>query len=646
MCGFVGEFRTDGGVDRDRLYRMSNALLHRGPDESQILVSPERRWGVGHRRLCVVDIAGGRQPMVDPVRENTIVYNGEIYGHDCIRAELSKRGFAFHTNSDTEVVLALYAAFDLDFVNHLRGEFAFAIIDQSKRRAVLVRDRLGLKPLFYCRTAKGFVFGSEVKALLRHPDVPRRLDPTGLTAAIAVADTPGDTVFENIKQLKHAHWMTVDLDTLDVVENRYWDAWTNRRTDIPRSFDDQKALVRQEVDRAIDVRLRADVPIGAYLSGGLDSSLVAASMASKVDSLDAFALVFEDSPKHNELPYAQAVAAKYSNIRLHRIPVTYNDMIRRLPETVWHLERPFGNLHSVAKIMSAQYARNHVVCVLTGDGGDEAFCGYSTFWLQNELQLANYSLVAIKDKVHKMRREAREIGGNRYYLSGGLARRISSKTDFLQARLGFRPVDLATAIDGETQIRKLMDYDFRNRIEGTSVERLVDHLATTMPSALENSHAELLQYVQLNSQVPGYIATIADRSEWAGSVEARPPLFDQNVVELAMGLPLESKLSGDREKHVLREAYRDLLPDEVIERRKQAFLAPPAPFDDIDGKLLIERYLNPKAIVDAGIWNPRAVQVVRTLRRISPSNRIVNLTMTILITAQILHQRFIEGGAT
>lgn len=641
MCGYVGQICLYPAVERTRLYRMNNTLIHRGPDESGIAIDPAQRWGVAHRRLSVVDLLGGKQPMVDAERGLTLAYNGEIYDHDRLRADLAQKGHRFKTTSDTEVLLALYAEYGLDFFPYLRGEFSFAIIDEPKGEAILVRDRMGLKPLFYARTKDNFYFASEIKALFRAPDVERALDPTGLAAALAVADVPGHTSFAGIQQVRHAHYLRVNLRTLKATEHRYWDAFASRRVDLPKNERALIELVRSEIETAIALRLRADVPVGAYLSGGIDSSLVTGSMARRMAGVDAFSLAFEDSPRHNEYHYAEMVAQKYPNIRLHRIPVTNSDTVRRLPETVWHLERPFGNLHSVAKIMSAQYAREYVVAVLTGDGGDECFCGYSTHWLQDALQRADYSLPAIKSQLKQMRAEAKRIGGNRYYLSGGLSRRIGAESAFMAEKLGFRPCDLATGLDAERRVQVLMRPEFRARIEYSATERLVDQLAETMPPADGIPHATLLQYVQLNSSVPEYIATIADRSETAGSVEARPPLFDHKVAELALGLPLELKLRGDYEKYVLREAYKDILPSGVIERRKQAFLAPPAPFQCVDGRALIERYLSAAAIEKAGIWDPGKILALRTARRLVPRNRIVNLICTVVLTAQILHDQFI-----
>lgn len=642
MCGFVGQLSREQNLDRRDLYRMNNMLIHRGPDDSGFAISESRRWGVGHRRLCVIDPIGGRQPMIDKERGLTLVYNGELYGFEKIRPELERKGYVFRTHSDTEVVLALYAIYGLEMFEHLRGEFAFTLIDEPKGEAILVRDRMGLKPLFYTRVGENFYFASEIKALLRGEGVERQIDPSGLIAAVTVADIPGQTVFKNIFQVRNAHFLRVRLDDLSITQHRYWDAIANRTKDVPTAFEDQVAAVRSSVDEAIELRLRADVPVGAYLSGGIDSSLVAAVAAKKLDHLDAFALAFEESRRHDEFPFAQQVADSYGNIRLHRIPVTYDDTIRRLPETVWHLERPFGNLHSVAKIMSSQYARDYVVCVLTGDGGDETFCGYSTFWLQDALQKVNYSLPAIKQHLANMRREAKNIGGNRYYLTGGLARRIGDDSQFMVDKLGFRPTDLARSLDFEVRLQGLFNPDFRQQISRSPTEQLVDVLAESMPRDSGLSHMTLLQYVHLSSIVPEYIATIADRSEFAGSVEARPPLFDHKVVELAMGLPPQSKMHGDREKHILREAYKDVVPASVIERRKQAFLAPPAPFRGVAGRALIDYYLSSHAVKDAGIWDPKKILMLRTARKILPRNRLINTIMTVVLTTQILHDQMVN----
>ncbi|QDU60089.1 Asparagine synthetase [glutamine-hydrolyzing] 3 [Planctomycetes bacterium Pan216] len=642
MCGFVGQLSLSPDVERRRLYHLNNALLHRGPDDSGIVIAPSKTWGLAHRRLAVVDPECGTQPMIDRERGLTLVYNGEIYDDERLRRELSAEGYVFRTRSDTEVLLALYALRGLDMFKDLRGEFSFALIDERANEAILVRDRMGLKPLFFTRFGDTLLFGSEIKALFRDERVERRIDPQGLIGAIVVADVPGETCFAGIHQVKHAHFMRVKLDTLEMTQRRYWDAIGNARTDIPADPREQTEAVKAEVNRALQLRLRADVPVGSYLSGGIDSSIISAAAACHLDEVDCFSLAFEESRRHDEFPFAQQVAARYPNIRLHRIPVTYADTIRKLPETVWHLERPFGNLHSVAKIMQSQYARDHVVCVLTGDGGDESFCGYSTFWLQNALQKVNYSLPAIRDELNSMQREAKGIGGNRFYLSGGLARRIGPDSQFMVDKLGFRPTDLARALDGELRIRGLMNPEFVAKTDQLAVERQVDWLSESMPPANEWPHMVLLQYIHLNSIVPEYIATIADRAEFAGSVEARPPLFDHVVVELAMGLPPEAKMKGDREKHILRDAFADIVPSDVVERRKQAFLAPPAPFKGVEGQALLQRYLSREAIRDAGIWNPTKIAAIAALRRVMPRNRLINLVLTIVLTAQILHDEMIN----
>lgn len=640
MCGFVGEISLDAPVCEQSLYRRNNALQHRGPDESGIVLAEDRRWGVAHRRLNIVDPVGGRQPMVDPQRGLTLVFNGEIYDECRLRDDLIRDGFTFHGRSDTEVLLNLYARDGIDCLKSLRGEFSFAVIDERRRELIMARDRMGIKPLFYMPCGDHFHFASEIKAIFQDDRVHREIDPTGLTAAIALTDVPGRTVFRGVRQVRHAHFVRVSLDSLRISEHRYWDALSDRQRNLPTDRRELIERTRHEVDEAIRLRLRADVPVGTYLSGGVDSSIVTARMAAQVDRVTSFGLAFEDSPRHNEFPYAEDVARMYPNVELHRVSVTSREMVRRLPDTVWHLERPFGNLHSIAKLMAAQYARQYVRCVLTGDGGDESFCGYSTHWLQNELQQANYSLRAVKSRLRSMRREASKIGGNRYYLAGGLARRIGPETKFLADRLGFRPCDIATGFNVERGIQHLMDPEFRAGLESPT-EALVDQLAGHMPPPNGHPHAMLLQYVQLNSSVPEYINTIADRTENAGSIEARMPLFDHQVVEFAMALPLEMKLHGDQEKWILREAFKDTLPRPVLERRKQAFLAPPAPFSSPEGKMLVETYLSPSAIKEVGVWSPTRIAALRAARRLLPRNPLINLITTIVLTSQILMDRFV-----
>lgn len=640
MCGFVGEINRSTPVDEQVLYRMNNALQHRGPDESGVVLADDRRWALAHRRLNIVDLTAGRQPMSDADRGIHLVFNGEIYDDARLRKQLAADGFSFRGHSDTEVLLYLYAKYGLEMFEHLRGEFAFAIIDTRRREAILARDRMGIKPLFVMAMPGRIVFASEVKAIFQDDRVPRDIDPTGLLGAIAVADIPGRSVFKGVKPVRNASYLKISLDTLRIEEFRYWDALRRRRTDLPTDRREQVQAVREVVDESIKLRLRADVPVGAYLSGGVDSSLVAARMAPHFDRMDAFGLAFEDSPRHNEFAYAQQVAGQHPNIHLHRVPVTHREMVRRLPETVWHLERPFGNLHSVAKLMCAQYARQFVRCVLTGDGGDESFCGYPTHWLQKELEAVDYSLRRVQSKLRAMKKEAAKIGGNRYYLAGGLARKIGPETEFLVDKLGFRPCDIATGLSAERAIQHLMAPEFRTTLESPT-QSLVSELASQMTCVKGQPHALLLQYVQLNSSVPEYINTIADRTENAGSIEARMPLFDHKVVECAMGLPTEAKIQGDQEKWILREAYRDALPASVIERRKQAFLAPPAPFSSPEGRMLVETYLSPSAIKETGIWSTSRIAALRAARRLMPRNRFVNLTITIVLTTQILMDRFI-----
>ena len=633
MCGFVGEISLSGAVERAALERMAAALRHRGPDEEGAHVSGDGRWGVAHRRLCILDRAGGRQPFTAPGTDCSLVYNGEVYDEPRLRGDLRSRGWEFRTRSDTEVVLALHALHGHGFLAHLRGEFAFALFDERRRQVLLVRDRLGLKPLYWTRLPGRLLFASEAKALFRDPRVTREWDPVGLCGALAVAETPGRTVFKGIRQVPNAHCMTVDLDTLEAREERYWDPYAARRRDVPADFPAQREAIRAAVDEAVDLRLRSDVPVGTYLSGGIDSSIVTARVAGRLGGVDAFAISYRESPRHDEWQHAQALAAAHPAIRLREIPLDGVSVLAAMPATAWHLEKPFGNAHAVAKLLAARAVSGKVGCLLTGDGGDEVFCGYSTFWLQRALEGAGYRLADLRRALRERRREEARIGGNLYYLKGITARRLR-RTSFLDARLGFRPVELVAAAHRFRWLKLLLSRDFRARIDASPVEVLARTAGPWMPREKGLPHDLLLQHLHLVALAPEYVATLADRTEYAGSVEARPPLFDHRLIELAMGLPMESKLKGDREKHVLREAFADVLPPALKERRKQGFLLPPAPFSSKAGRALVGEYLSPAAVRAAGVFRPSAVRAARALRS--------SVLLTAMLTTQIVHRHLIE----
>ena len=642
MCGLVGEISVREPVDGARLERMAAVLDHRGPDENGVFVAPDGRWGLAHRRLNILDPEGGRQPFVAREHGLTLVFNGEVYEEDRIRRELAGR-WEFRSRSDTEVILALYAVFGLDFVRHLRGEFAFALIDEKKRRAVLVRDRFGLKPLFYMERPRSFIFASEIKGLFQDERVARRFSPEGLAGSVTIADIPGRTLFEGVLQVPNAHMVVVSLDTLETRTHQYWDAWKDRATDVPARFEDQVAAVRAAVDEAIDIRLRADVPVGVYLSGGIDSSAVTAGVAKRMDKVHAYGMSYRSSDAHDEYACAQAVADRFENVELHEIPITPEHLTTFLPRATWHMERPHANPHTVAKMIAARTVKQRLGVVLTGDGGDEAFCGYATFWLQNQLQKANYDLATLRSVLRDRLEEAKDVGENRYYLEFGAARALGRRRQLLKETAGFVPADLATSLDTYRLLKSLMRRSFYyKRIHHSPGVRLASWIAQRWPSPDEVPHGQLLQYLHLTALGPEYIAAFADRTENAGSIEGRLPLFDHKVVELGAGLPFKSKVSGDREKHVFREVFRGILPDRIIDRRKQAFLLPTPPRRSKASREVLDRYLAPNAIRDAGVFGPARVAALRAMCRLAPRSRILNIGLNIVLTTQVIHEHFIR----
>ncbi|MHC4548180.1 MAG: asparagine synthase (glutamine-hydrolyzing) [Planctomycetota bacterium] len=633
MCGIVGEVQRGGGVQAERLERLADLLRHRGPDEAGAFVAADGRWGVAHRRLVILDPEGGRQPFRAPARGLTLVFNGEIYDEERLRRETD---WPFRTRSDTEVLLALYAVHGVGFLRHLRGEFAFALVDEPRRKLLLVRDRFGLKPLFYTRVPQGLLFASEMRALLADARVARDPDPDGFAAALLGTEAPGSTPLRGIHQVPPAHYVAVDLDTAETSVHRYWDAWTDRRREVPAAYEDQVRLVREEVDEAIQLRLRADVPVGVFLSGGLDSSLVTARLASHFARVEAFVVALDDLPDHDERPYARALRERYPNVHLHDVRMSNEALLRSLPETVWHLERPFGNLHIAAKLRLARFARRHVGCVLNGDGGDEAFCGYATFLVQNDWERAR-ARGDPRGGVRAFRAKYGRGPHNMHFDGGELDQRRGF--DRFDRLFGFRPAEIVLAAHRLLRLRRLLHGPYR---EARPFEALARVVAPDLPDG-DAGEVSKLHYLHLRVFGPGYVATLADRTEYAASLEARPPLFDHRVVALSMGLPVASKLRGDREKAVLSDAYRSILVPSIAQREKQPFLLRPFALSSPVGRELIATYLDRRAVRDAGILSPGRVMALRLGRRLRPRSNFVNRALTTALTIQIWHEQFVRG---
>jgi asparagine synthase (glutamine-hydrolysing) len=559
MCGFAAWFDPAGGPpEHEWLAGAAGLLAHRGPDDTGFLAEP----GVGFafRRLSIVDVAGGHQPLANEDGTMWIVYNGEVYNHEDLRRELEALGHRFRTRSDTEAILHAYEQWDERCVERLRGMFALAIWDRKRRRLFVARDRLGIKPLYWARAGRAFVFASEAKALFAFPGVRRSVHLPGLVEHLTLryAASPA-TLFEGIEKLSPAHHLTVDEG--GPVARRYWDVdWEPTIT-----LGDDEALeeIEQRLTESVRLRLMSEVPLGALLSGGVDSSLVVALAARLIPRpLQTFSVGFDAPGPYSELPFARRVAERFGTE--HReIVVGAADVARELPRLAWHQDEPVSEPAAIPTFLVARLARETVTVVLTGEGGDELFAGYP-----------KYAFDPLARRLAALPRPLRSL------LLDRIADRLPFRFRKLQvvarsARFRDEAERLAAWFAGFTGTE-------RARLLSPAL-RAHDHVAAAaFARALEITRArrplDRMLDVDRRLWLPDDLLMKMDKMAMAASVEARVPLLDHPLVEWAARLPARFKVRGGEGKVLLKRLARRLLPREVVDRPKVGFTVPLAPW--------------------------------------------------------------------
>lgn len=558
MCGIAGVYdyaRREPTTDRDVLLAMRDTISHRGPDDAGVYVSPDRRVGLANRRLSIVDLDGGAQPMVGDAGE-VLVFNGEIYNYPRLRARLRADGVTFRTTCDTEVILHLYARHGERCVDHLNGMFAFAIWDPGRGRLFFARDRIGEKPFYYTDVGGTLVFGSEIKALLEHPLVRPAVnrDAIGPYLTNLVTSCP-ETLFAGIRKL--APGMLGLCDERGLRLERYWDLFADDRTiDLP--LDEAAAEVRRMLERSVHDRLMADVPVGVLLSGGLDSTTLVALLRERAHETATFSVGFTDHPEFDERAEARRVARHFGTPH-HEVTVSEDDAIEFLPQLVHHQDEPLGDpvcipLHFVCALAHA----NGIKVVLAGEGSDELFWGYTRYrqimererWLRALLRLPGPVRRAIPHAVppgiHGALRELLEgiSTGRPHPLHMPLGLTRHSRERFLGSKadaraVGWSPRTTANGDPVATLARDTQEYEFGLRLPELLLMRI-------------------------------------DRFSMANSVEARVPFLDPDLVAFVSRLPVDHKLGGGEGKRVLKRAIAGIVPDWVTQRPKQGFDAPVA----------------------------------------------------------------------
>lgn len=597
MCGVVGLFNASGPAlpDVTRLRRMADAVSHRGPDGEGFHTEPH--LGLGHRRLAIVDLAGGHQPM--SVRDGTVIisFNGEIYNHEALRLELQAAGHCFLTSSDTETILHGWCEWGLGVLDRLKGMFAFALWDRRRGEFLLARDRLGEKPMHYAVLPDGtLAFGSELASLLALPEVSRGLDPAAVDDFFAFGYVPDPaTIYAAIRRLPAGHFLLLRRgDPRLPVPRRYWQPPMAARA-APVGAP---AELARRLDAAVQAQMMADVPLGAFLSGGVDSaSIVAFASRARAEAsgaaLATFTIGFPGA--NDERPAAATIGARYGT--LHRAETATSDYIAAARRVAQVFGEPFGDHSAVPTLAVCNLARRHVKVALSGDGGDEVLAGYRRY------------------RWHVLVDSARILPASvRRRFVGALARaypKLDNAPRWLRAKTTLTEISLDSAAGYYGTVCKLGDARRRSLFSASWRESLAGHdpaarIVSLMDACDPDDPLLAAQYVDMHTYLPGDILVKTDRASMAASLELRPPLLDHELVAWGMALPAKLKLRRSVGKHVLREAMAPHLPHDLLWARKRGFAA--AIGADFRARLPdVRALLLGSAMLDSGIFDPAGI---------------------------------------
>lgn len=594
MCGISGLFDTQGQRDFDRALaaRINNIQAHRGPDEDDLHFEPG--LALGHRRLSVIDLATGQQPLFNEDGSVGIVFNGEIYNFEELVPELKALGHTFKTRSDTEVIVHAWEAWGPECVHRLRGMFAFALWDRNQQTLFLARDRMGVKPMHYAWLADGtFIFGSELKVITAHPGFARDIDPLAVEDYFSFGYVPDPRcIYRNAHKLPAAHTLTLRRgDAAQAQPVPYWDVHFSN--DNPISLGDAEAELRERVRESVQLRLKADVPLGAFLSGGVDSSAVVATMAGlSTTPVHTCAIGFDD-PRFNESAFAQQVADRYQTD--HRLEVVKSEDFDLIDTLAWLYDEPYADSSAIPTYRVCQMARKHVTVALSGDGGDESLGGYRRY----RMHLGEESV------------RSRLPQGLRGPLFGALGN-IYPKADWAPRMFRAKTTFQGMAMDSVQAYHHSISHlraDQRQRLFSPAFQRslggynALDVFRDHAQRANTDDPLALIQYLDYKTWLVGDINTKVDRASMAHSLEVREPLMDHQLIEWLATLPSSLKINGGEGKYVFKKAFEPLLPHDILYRPKMGFSVPLASW--LRGPLaerMRESVLSPR-MLDSGYFN-------------------------------------------
>ncbi|WP_340118828.1 XrtA/PEP-CTERM system amidotransferase [Pelagibius sp. 7325] len=595
MCGLVGIFDTTGRrpVDRDLLSAMNDSLAHRGPDGDDLHL--EEGIGLGHRRLSIIDLAGGSQPMFNEDGTVAVIYNGEIYNFQELAQELRERGHRFHSVCDTEVIVHAWEEWGADCVQRFRGMFAFALWDGNSETLFLARDRLGIKPLYYAALPDGrLIFGSEMKALLCDPVLEREFDIQGIEEYFAFGYVPDPrTIYRSVHKLPPAHTLVWQRGKPQPAPQRYWEICF--QADNRMKEADACVELRERMSEAVKIRLMADVPLGAFLSGGVDSSSVVSMMAEHSSGPVNTCSIGFDVPDFDEAIYAEQVA-KHLNTD-HRSRQVAADSFDLIEDMSKFYDEPFADSSAMPTYQVCRLARESVTVALSGDGGDEAFAGYRRYRWHHYEEMVRGTLPG------PLRQPVFSLLGRIYPKMDWAPRSFRAKTTFQAlARESVEGYFHSVSILSDALRQRLYSPRMQRELQGYHARSVLED---TLKDAPVEHHLDRVQYADMKTYLPGDILTKVDRASMATSLEVRVPLLDHKLLEWAATLPPAFRLRAREGKYLLKKAMEERLPHDILYREKMGFSIPLAtwfrgPLREVVRRRLLNGALDQVGLFDMG----------------------------------------------
>jgi len=620
MCGIAGLFSLQGKpVFEEEVQSMCDAMVHRGPNDDGYYTS--QNVVLGMRRLSIIDVEGGHQPVQNEDGSVWVVFNGEIYNFKALRGLLERQGHRFRTNTDTEVIVHLYEQYGESCVDKMRGMFAFAIWDERRKTLLLGRDRLGIKPLFYTVADGRLAFGSELKVLLQLPEVERRLNWSSVNYLFTAMCTPSsESIVEGVHKLKPGHILTASA-AHGVRVRQYWDVEFD--PDYGKSESYFVERLRDLLEESVRLRLIADVPLGAFLSGGIDSSSVVATMARLSSTpVKTFSIGFPDKD-YDETEYARQVARKFGTEH-HELVVDPN-VLNVIDDLAWYLDEPFGDSSAIPTYMVSKLAGEHVTVVLSGDGGDELFAGYDRYLKERmERRMANIPVPI---------RKAASLFGS--VMPEGMKGRnflrhfaFDGADRYFDANILFKEIEKASLFEPDAYT-VILNEDPR-RVWRSFLDNGKMHWLSS------------LQYMDIKSYLPNDILTKVDRMSMAHSIEAREPLLDHKLVEFAATIPPELKLKGKTTKYIFKKAMEGILPNEILHRPKRGFAIPLGRWFRGQLSVYVRDLLFSQKSRERGLFKKSYIE---RLIQMNDRGRPLDLQLWTLITFELWCRRFIDESA-